>query len=202
MIARRCGFAVLTLCTWGNGWPEAPYKLQDCAGPSSHWKAQGKPVRVWGLLADGLLFITVLPEGNVMNRWWYEWVVERRFDEWLGTAFGRNRLEVFVVQDHERALWTPEPRAAMRRVGIRLLENFAKCSQDLNPIEQVWKELRGRLATTQPVEMETRASFIDRLRSAVAWVNRNRADFLWTICNSQKDWTQDVRDAKGARTKH
>ena len=81
LIARRCGFAVLTLCTWGNGWPEAPYKLQDCVGPSSHWKAQGKPVRVWGLLANGVLFITALPEGNVMNRWWYEWVVERRYDE-------------------------------------------------------------------------------------------------------------------------
>ena len=164
LIARRCGFAVLTHCTWGNGWPEAPYKLQDCVGPSSHWKAQGKPVRVWGLLANGVLFITILPEGNVMNRWWCEWVVERRFDEWLGTAFGRNRLEVFVVQDHERALWTPEPRAAMPRLGIRLLENFPKCSQDLNPIEQVWKELRGRLATTQLVEMETRASRSRRKR--------------------------------------
>ncbi len=43
---------------------------EDCVGPSSYWKAQGLPVRVWGLLANGVLHITVLPEGNCMNRWW------------------------------------------------------------------------------------------------------------------------------------
>jgi len=28
---------------------------QDCVGPSAYWKAQGLPVRIWGLLAAGRL---------------------------------------------------------------------------------------------------------------------------------------------------
>ena len=41
---------------------------EDCVGPSALWKAQGLPVRTWGLLANGVLHITVLPEGECMNR--------------------------------------------------------------------------------------------------------------------------------------
>ena len=33
---------------------------------AAYWKAQGLPVRVWGLLA-GVIFITILPEGTCMN---------------------------------------------------------------------------------------------------------------------------------------
>ena len=37
-----------------------------------------------------------------------------------------------------------------------------------------------------------------------AWVNANRAEYLWYLCNAQKEWAQDVWEAKppGARTKH
>ena len=43
---------------------------EDCVGPSAYWKAQGMPVRVWGLLTNSVLNITVLPAGECMNRWW------------------------------------------------------------------------------------------------------------------------------------
>ena len=35
---------------------------EGCVGPSSYYKAQGTPVRIWGLPANGQLFVTVLPK--------------------------------------------------------------------------------------------------------------------------------------------
>lgn len=176
---------------------------EDCVGPSVYWKAQGLAVRVWGLLANGVLYTTVLPDGACMNRWWYEWIIDHRFPAWKRKAFGRRTTTTpSLVQDHERCLWAPEPRAAMVRQGIKLLTGYPKCSQDLNPIEEAWREVRARLATTQPVRAETRDAFIVRHRAAVEWVNRNRSGLLKKICSSQKAWAQDVLDAKGCRTVH
>ena len=45
--------------------------FQDTIGPSSYGKAQGKPVKVWGMLSEGALKIRILPDGDHMNRWWY-----------------------------------------------------------------------------------------------------------------------------------
>ena len=74
---------------------------EDCIGPSAYWKAQGTTVFVWGLLAGGMLFITVLPERQTMNRWWYEWIVRMKFPVWLARAFGRGRGAV-LLQDHDK----------------------------------------------------------------------------------------------------
>ena len=90
----------------------------------------------------------------------------------------------------------------MNAIGVNLLKNFPKCSQDINPIETVWRELRSRLAETQPASLESRVEFIARLRSAVAWVNRNRSAFLYKLCNCQAEWASDVRAQHGGRTKH
>jgi len=48
----------------------------------------------------------------------------------------------------------------------------------LNPIEEVWREVKGRLQDTEPTSRETRAKFICRLQHTVAWVWRNRNDAL------------------------
>ena len=90
----------------------------------------------------------------------------------------------------------------MRDQGVSLLENFPNCSQDLNPIETAWRELRARVAETEPESREGGADFIARLRNAVAWVNSNRADYLQHLCNSQKDRARDVIAQDGGRTKH
>ena len=176
---------------------------EDCVGPSQYWKAQGCPVRIWGLLLAGALFIYVLPEGEVMNRWWYEWIIAHKFPVWIRKAYGVKK-PVFLVQDHERCLWTQEPRQAMQEASITLLQNYPKCSQDLNPIENAWREVRFRMAETQPRRLECRDEFIKRLRLAVAWVNRNRQQFLQHICTCQKEWATDVLNASpaGARTPH
>ena len=153
--------------------------FEECVGPSVYAKAQGRAVRMWGLLASGILFVFFLPKGQVMNRWWYAWLIEHKFPVWLAKAFGGAAVDnVFLVQDHERALWKEEPLTSMRSVGISLLRNFPKSSQDMNPIEVVWRELRARLYVTQPVHMEEREEFITRARNVVAWVNKNRQSYL------------------------
>ena len=174
---------------------------EDCVGPSSYAKAQGKAIRVWGLLVAGVLFITVLPVGEVMNRWTYAKIIKNKFPGWLRQVKIKS---AFLVQDHERALWTDVAREAMEEIGINLLENYPKCSQDLNPIETAWREVRARLDVTMPSAMESRDAFITRLRTAVAWINNNRGDYLMHICSAQKAWARDVIEAKppGSRTKH
>jgi hypothetical protein len=178
---------------------------EDCVGPSSYWKGQGAMVRFWGLLVNGILFIYVLPTGERMNRWWYEWLILTVFPKWIAKAVGA-RTRVFLVQDHERALWTKEPVQAMKKVNIELLENYPKCSQDLNPIETAWKELRERLAHTEPrpqdskeasirKSMESRDVFIKRLRNAVVWLNKNRASYFGHLCLSQKSRAQAWYDS-------
>lgn len=151
-----------------------------------------------------MLFVYVFPEGETMNRWWYAWLIEVYFPRWLARAFGENYPQVFLVQDHEKALWTSEPRDAMQDANIHLLENFPKCSQDLNPIETAWRELRNRLSETMPVGQESRKDFIQRMRNAVAWLNTNRHEYFQNLCTSQKERAQDLLDASppGARTGH
>ena len=178
--------------------------FQDCVGPSSYWKARGKPVKVWGLLLAGLLFIWVLPEDVNMTAVWYQWVIEHKFPIWIRKAFGKKKAKkgVFLVQDHKKCLWKDGPLQAMRDNGINLIKNYPKCSQDLNAIETAWRELRARLYVTQPVCQETREAFIIRLRAAVSWINVHRAAYLTELCLSQKARAKDVRKAKGGRTKH
>lgn len=177
--------------------------FEDCVGPSSYAKAQGSCVRIWGLLFAGMLCIYVLPHGERMNASWYTWLIENRFRMWLDMAFPYGS-KVFLVQDHEACLWSEEPVDSMQDENIELLENYPPCSQDLNPIEVAWRELKNRLDMTQPVAFETRPQFIQRLNRAVVWVNKHRADFLWEICHSQKACAKDVVEATppGARTKH
>jgi hypothetical protein len=146
--------------------------------------------------------VIVLPDGQCMNRSWYEWVVEKKFPVWIKASFHVQKRGVFLVQDHERCLWTEEPRSAMKVAGVVCLTNYPKCFQDLNPIETAWREVRARLAVTQPTVVERRGAFIVRLRASIAWVNRNRADFLYRICNSQVEWACDVLKLKGSRTGH
>ena len=137
-----------------------------------------------------------------MNRWWYEWLLLKQFPKWIAKALGRRRKPTYLVQDHEKALWTAEPRSAMKRIGLKLLTMFPKCSQDLNAIETAWRELRSRLYDTEPMEMETRAEFVARLRGAVRWVNRNRKSLLRELCSDQKARAEEVILRKGNRTSY
>ena len=86
-------------------------------------------MKVWGLLANGRLYVYVLPEGESMTKKRYAWLVKHRMAKWSADAFKDHRA-VFLVQDHARALGGAEAKEAMRAHGLRLLENYPKCSQD------------------------------------------------------------------------
>lgn len=177
---------------------------EECIGPSSYRKCQGSCVRIWGMLLLGTLFIYVLPEdherGKCMNRFWYEWLLLKQFPKWIAKAMGSRRKPTHLIQDHEKALWAKEPRSAMRQIGLKLLERYPKCSQDLNPIETVWRELRSRLDATEPMGIESRDAFVVRVRNAVKWINRNRRALFLELCSDQKERAREVLSRRGSRT--
>ena len=169
---------------------------QECLGPSSCKKAQGIPVRVWGVLAQGQLHIEMLEQGSVMNQDIYEDLIEERFEEWLGGAS-------YLVQDFERCLRSKGPLQALEKLGVELVEGYPKCSQDFNAIENCWKILRDRLNDTMPCGLETRANFVDRLKKAVGWMNRVKAQQMWYLSTNQKERCRDCLSQvpAGGRTK-
>jgi len=168
----------------------------DCIGPSSYRKAQGHQVKVWGLLADGKLHITVLDYGESMDRWLYAELIEDWFPERLGHCR-------YLVQDYETCLRCEEALLAFKSIGIDLVEDYPPVSQDFNAIENCWKFLRDRLAVTQPEGLESRDLFIIRLKKAVAWLNRNRAAQLAKVSRNQKERARSCLALKppGSRTK-
>ena len=169
---------------------------EDCVGPSCYNKAQGLPVRVWGMLAAGVLNIHVLDEGEVMDRSLYVELIEDKFDDW--------RLNCdWLVTDYEGCLRTPEALHALDRCGLKLVEDYPRVSQDFNAIENAWAILRERLDQTCPVEMESRCDFVRRLRAAVRWTNTHRSEQLWYLSTNQKERAADCLTSMppGARTK-
>ena len=165
----------------------------DCVGPSSYAKAQGEPVRVWGMLSKGVLHTAVLRKGECMNRWNYATLIRRHFRKWLGGCD-------LLVQDHERCLHCDEPLEVLQEIGCELVD-FPKCSQDLNAMENCWKLLRDRLYDTLPVARESRDDFLVRLRNAVNWLNANKTEELHLFWSNQKERAADVHVLKGGRTK-
>ena len=82
-----------------------------------------------------------------------------------------------VFHDGEGALHSPAAKAAYSAVGVpcKVLPPY---SPDLNPIENAWALLDGRLAATQPRGWEREKSFRRRVRNAVCWLNVNRSRAL------------------------
>ena len=169
---------------------------QDCIGPSTYSKAQGKPVREWGMLACGALYIHVLAEGEVMNSYLYAELVEEKFGEWCGNC-------EYLVCDHEACLRSPDALLALSKVHLQLVDPYPAVSQDFNAIENAWKLVRERLNETMPVNLESRAGFVQRLKAAVLWLNRRRANQLWYLSTNQKERCDDCLESEppGGRTK-
>jgi len=167
----------------------------DCVGPSSYAKAQGELVRVWGLLVNGRLHISVLEHGKSMNRWEYSSLIQHKMQGWL-----RGVRQPLLVQDYEKCLWCEEPQAALRDIGVRVLRRHPKHSPDLNAIENAWAYLRERLAETHPDGHEDRDDFVRRLRNAVAWINVHKRVALRKLCRNQKERARDVQLQEGHKT--
>ena len=83
-------------------------------GPSAYAKAQGQPIKIWGLFCDGRLEYHVLPkkytEGGKevtthMNGSRHNHMVNRHFARWRRASLPRGRA--WVVKDYEWFLRTP-----------------------------------------------------------------------------------------------
>ena len=179
-------------------WRQADHKdalSVDCVGPSKYSKAQGKPVRVWGLLVRGQLHLKVLPAGTVLNKWYYQGLIQK----WFGKTIGGLR-QPLLIQDYERALRAAEPLQAFKDAKIKILQLYPKNAQDLNACENAWAFLRSRLDDTRPIEREDRSDFLRRLRAAVAWINNHHRAALLSLSLNLKERARDVLKKDGART--
>jgi hypothetical protein len=170
--------------------------FQECLGPSSYKKAQGHPVRVWGLLAEGRLHIHVLEAGEVLNEDLYTELIDDKFEGWLGGCR-------YLVQDFERALRCAGPLHALKALQVELVQGYPRSSQDFNAIENVWKLLREELNETLPVGLEDRGDFIIRLNKAVQCMNRKRKAEIEVLSRNQRQRCKDCLETKpcGGRTK-
>lgn len=168
--------------------------FEECLGPSTYKKAQGAPVRVWGGLGGGTLYIHVLEEGEVMNEELYVELIEEKFESWFGCCN-------YLVQDFERCLRAEGSLLALEQVGLELVEGYPRVSQDFNAIENCWHLLRERLKATLPVGLEGRTAFIARLKKAVQWLNRAQRDTLRRYSTNQKERCRDCELLEGGRTK-
>ena len=184
--------------------------FNDTVGPSLYAKAQGRPVKVWGFMANGRVEYHVLPvdpenpkkKSTNMNTKRYHDLINRRFATWRRACFGDD-APCHLVQDHEKCLWHEINLAALKRSGCPVVSDFPKSSPDLNSIEGFWNILRQRLHETQPQDFEDRPAFLVRLRRSVTWLNENKSDALLEMCNNQKQRARDVLAAipPGAKTK-
>jgi hypothetical protein len=169
---------------------------EDCIGPSAYSKGQGKPVRVWGMLACGVIHIEILDEGWAMDTALYVELIEDKFEDWCGNC-------EHLVCDFEGCIRSEAAVSALAKVGLTLVQDYPVSSQDFNPIENVWFILKQRMDETMPVHLEARADFVKRLKAAVLWANRHRADQLWYLSTNQKERADDCLNTKpkGGRTK-
>lgn len=167
----------------------------DCVGPSCYKKGQGHPVKVWGLLADGKLSIHILEQGETLDSYVYQELVEDYFTKWKGPCS-------YLVQDFEPAIRTDESVLAIEDAGLELVKLYPKRSQDFNAIENVWKMLREEVWKTLPLGAEKRDAFISRLQKCVAHMNKHRKKEIVKLSRNQKQRAQDCLDSTppGSRT--
>jgi hypothetical protein len=128
-----------------------------------------------------------------MNRYTYAWLIEKKFPGWKGDA-------EYVIQDYEKCLRSAELLQALKEIGVKVVNQHAPYSQDLNPIENAWKVLKDRLNETMPTHLEPRDQFIVRMRTAVHWINEHRQDQLKYFANNMKERARAVQENDGGRT--
>jgi hypothetical protein len=178
-------------------------------GPSTYAKAQGKPVKIWGVWGDGHLEYFLLPEvtndkgrkrSANMNGDRYEGMVKKHFAGWKKKMFPRmGKTKVALVKDFEGFLRQPRNLKAEEDAGFKTVKLHPKCSPDLNAIENAWDLLQDRLLLTAPVEMEPRSDFVKRLRRTVCWMNTNARKHGRDLCRNQKKRAAQIKKLQGAR---
>ena len=184
-------------------------------GPSSYAKSQGRSVKIWGLLFNGRLEYWLLPEKEE-KRQGSESMTGARYNHMVKTHLAKWRRQCYpnfpkgekvpLVKDFERFLrWGKDQKdgydnlKAEREAGFETVKQHPKCSPDLNAIEGWWDVLQDRLLVTAPVELESRADFVKRLRRTAAWLNANARAHALKLCTNQKKRATQIKKLQGAR---
>lgn len=177
-------------------------------GASSYAKAQGLPVKIWGLFCNGRLEYYILPSDHTdsgklttthMNGARYRTMVKKHFASWRKKCLPGG-AKAYIVKDYEKFLHHEETLAEERAAGFLPLPLYPKCSPDLNAIEGWWRKLKLYLEEREPEERETREQFIRRLRRAVDHLNSNCRAHGRRLCRNQKERARAVIKLQGART--
>lgn len=177
----------------------------DNVGPSMYAASQGKPVKVWGVLANGRFSYCVLPADGArtthMNGRRYRSMLKTKAKKWLRHSYGRRvPSTLHLVKDGETCLWTDDALKAECAVGLQTFRRHPKYSPDLNAIEGFWGRLRQLLDDRAPEAAETRADFLVRLRRTVQWMHDNLAAEMMGMCTNQHERADAVLNLEGART--
>ncbi len=133
-----------------------------------------------------------------MNIKRYNALVRSKFSTWRKKCFPRTSGPVRLVQDHERCLWRKGNLKVLRKAGFAVLSKYPKYSPDLNAIEGWWRLLRQKLEKNAPVEHETRAGFIKRLKRTVDLMNKTCRATGLKLCRNQTTRANDVLKLGGA----
>ena len=207
-------------CLGPRGWrlADGSDSMEDKnVGPSAYAKSQGNPVRMWGLFCNGRLEYWVLPEepddkgkmkSVAMTGERYHHFISTYLAKWRRKCLPKfpKSQKVPLVKDHEGFLRWNHTKAydnlkAERDAGFSTVTQHPKCSADLNAIEGWWRVLQLRLFLTAPVQMESRAQFLKRLRRTVAWLNNNARAHGKQLCTNQKERARAVKKLLGAKCK-
>ena len=98
-------------------------------------------MRIWGVLAEGKLHISILPPGETWHAEVFSTLVDDCFEDWMGTC-------TKLIADYEGFLRSQEALEAYDRIGVSLVDDYPPVSQDFNAIENCWKLLCDRLNGT------------------------------------------------------
>ena len=98
--------------------------FQECLGHSAYHKGQGIPIRVFGVLAEGKVYLEILETGEAMNEDIYVDLTEDNFAGWLTNSN-------YLVCDFEKCLRCPGALAALERIGVEL-----KAGQTMHSVRQ------------------------------------------------------------------
>ena len=103
----------------------------DNVGPSLYAAKQGRPVKVWGFLANGKLCVYVLPasgddDTTHMNGRLLRWMITRYAKQWISSCWARPPAKVRLVMDYEGCLRQTQSLECFRQHGLHAQPNFPK----------------------------------------------------------------------------
>ena len=154
---------------------------------------QGKRVGLFGMMVHGKLHTAWIPMAK-FNGTTFAGIVRRHFSTW---AEGR----AAVVLDGEKCMHGGLATAALTEAGVPT-ETLPPNSPDLNPIENAWALLDGRLSDTDPGKLEKEPAYKARVENAVRWCNRAKKALLENMVESMPRRLAAAVQLKGARTSY